>query len=206
MLKKLLSNTKIKLFLLILASIASTSCLDMLSYTTVDKSGNVSSSVKVTISKSILAMAAMFDEDSDIDYNEIFDMSTMEEIDYISSYNLINTDFEYGVHLDISIPKKQLDKLDIYDDISSFVPIKKGNSYYMVFQQDDNIDEETMMMLSSLKYQVFISKSYIKEIKSVIITNNEDDEYHLDFYDFKDSYLIEVPMAFLGYGELIINP
>ncbi len=189
-------NAIIKIILLISIAMFSTGCIDMLSHTTLDKDGNLKSAIKFTIVKT--------DDDDEFDPEE-FGMDDVIGVNYISSYEFINTEFEYGVYAEIFVPKNELYSLDVDDTISSYIPVKFGNSYYMSFISDEMLGDEASSMLAAFKYQIFISKSYINNIHSAVIKNIYDDEYRIEFYDLHDTYLIEIPMMFFGSSYLVIN-
>ncbi len=201
---KIKNNITVKLFLLIFTSTFLTGCIDILSYTAIDKNGDLISRVKISTSKALWEMTYAFEEDVDIDYADMFDIEQLKSMNYIDSCKIIDTDIEYGVYLDINIPKKALNSIDINNEIAAFVPIKRGHSYYMSFNEGNNLNDANVIP-SSLKYQVFISKSYISEIVRAVIKNSQGNGYYLDVYDLHDGYLIEIPITFLINGQLIIN-
>ncbi len=202
----LTKNKFIKIFVLLLLSIFSLSCMEVFSNVGSKRNGDLYSTIKITMSKSILELAGVEGEDINI-FDEL-SMSDSSFEDYITSYDIIDTALETGFIISINIPKNKIKDIDT-QEISFFIPIKDGNSYYMSFDSDDfdgldGDDDEAnayaSMLLSSYKYRIIISKSYIKNIDDVVISSgiaNTSNEVPINFYDLQDSYLIEIPLVVL---------
>ncbi|WP_300377821.1 hypothetical protein [Brachyspira sp.] len=182
-------------------------CLDYTQYVTVDGNKNITVVAIVTMSKSLVELAASSEGNEntipDYYYDDILrEMEDEARNNYPRNFKFkkINNENEIGIYINGVI---KLD--DLTEDYSSLVPIKDGNKF--IFNAYDYYDikddySEYSSILSSMKMKLIISKDYIPRISSCYLSSY-DEVKDINVYDLKDSFLIELPMV---YGISISRP
>ena len=202
-----------KLFISILFSLFFVSCLDYTQYVTIDDKDNISVIAIITISKSMIDLAALSEgyEDGvpDSFYNEILsDMENGVKESYPRNFKFkrINNDNEIGLYINGVVKGKDLKESD-----SNLLPVRTGNKFiFTPFNNSENFDNsenteeysEYASMFSSMKIKLIVSKNYIPTISSCYISSY-DELKDISVYDLKDSFLIEIPI-FAGISNSIL--
>ncbi|ASJ22336.1 hypothetical protein [Brachyspira hampsonii] len=174
------------------------SCLDYTQYVTIDEDKNVTVVAIVTISKSLIELAAYSEgyENGvpDYYYEEILkDMENEARGSYPRNFKFkhINNDNEIGLYVNGIIKER-----DVTEDINSLLPIRNGNKFlFMPFKDYQNTSEyrEYESMYSSMKMKLIVSKDYIPTVSSCYLSSY-DDIKDVNVYDLKDAFLIEIPI------------
>ncbi|EKV56706.1 hypothetical protein A966_09179 [Brachyspira hampsonii 30446] len=189
-----MKNIVLTLFL----SLFFVSCLDYTQYVTIDEDKNVTVVAIVTVSKSLIELAAYSEgyENAvpDYYYEEILkDMENEARDSYPRNFKFkhINNDNEIGLYVNGVIKER-----DITEDINSLLPVRNGNKFsFMPFKDSQNTSEysEYESMYSSMKMKLIVSKDYIPTVSSCYLSSY-DDIKDVNVYDLKDAFLIEIPI------------
>ncbi|PTY40138.1 hypothetical protein [Brachyspira hampsonii] len=189
-----MKNIVLTLFL----SLFFVSCLDYTQYVTIDEDKNVTVVAIVTVSKSLIELAAYSEgyENAvpDYYYEEILkDMENEARDSYPRNFKFkhINNDNEIGLYVNGIIKER-----DITEDINSLLPVRNGNKFsFMPFKDSQNASEysEYESMYSSMKMKLIVSKDYIPTVSSCYLSSY-DDIKDVNVYDLKDAFLIEIPI------------
>lgn len=183
--------------LIILSTMMLTSCFDYvqsISY----KNGKYEVYYKLTFSKIIMALAGEESQEDDL-IGEFTEDTPFERGDITE----VDTDIEKGFEIRAFIDPKTED-----EDEKSMLPKKSGNKCYIPFTFAEDFssddmgldDDETGMaavMLSSVKCRVLVSKKIIQNVSKAYFEGKGGANYSVPFYDYGDSFCIEVPMALL---------
>ncbi|MEI0526239.1 hypothetical protein R4K54_09970 [Brachyspira murdochii] len=196
-----------KIIPVLLFSLLFIGCLDYTQYVTIDNDKNITVVAIVTMSKSLVELAAYSEgyEDGvpDYYYEDILrDMESEARSSYPRNFKFrqINNDNEIGLYIN-GIVKAQ----DLTEDDSSLVPVRSGNKFmFTPFNYSENSQDysEYASMFSSMKVKLIVSKDYIPTITSCYISSY-DDVKDVNVYDLKDAFLIEIPM-FSGIDSPIL--
>ncbi|OEJ14621.1 hypothetical protein BFL38_07185 [Brachyspira hampsonii] len=184
--------------LILFLSLFFVSCLDYTQYVTIDEDKNVTVVAIVTVSKSLIELAAYSEgyENAvpDYYYEEILkDMENEARDSYPRNFKFkhINNDNEIGLYVNGIIKER-----DITEDINSLLPVRNGNKFsFMPFKDSQNTSEykEYESMYSSMKMKLIVSKDYIPTVSSCYLSSY-DDIKDVNVYDLKDAFLIEIPI------------
>ncbi|MBW5389698.1 hypothetical protein [Brachyspira hampsonii] len=184
--------------LILFLSLFFVSCLDYTQYVTIDEDKNVTVVAIVTVSKSLIELAAYSEgyENAvpDYYYEEILkDMENEARDSYPRNFKFkhINNDNEIGLYVNGVIKER-----DITEDINSLLPVRNGNKFsFMPFKDSQNTSEysEYESMYSSMKMKLIVSKDYIPTVSSCYLSSY-DDIKDVNVYDLKDAFLIEIPI------------
>ncbi|MCZ9940125.1 hypothetical protein [Brachyspira hyodysenteriae] len=188
--KKLIFSLIISLFFI--------SCLDCTQYVTVDENENITVVAIVTVSKSLIELAAYSEgyENGvpDYYYEEILrDMENEAKTSYPRNFKFkyINNDNEIGLYINGIVKESYLT-----EDDNSLLPVRDGNRFtFTPFTYSENTSEykEYESMYSSIKMKLIVSKSYIPTVSSCYLSSY-DGVKDVNVYDLKDAFLIEIPI------------
>ena len=183
------------------------SCLDYTQYVTMDENKNITVVAIVTVSKSLIELAAYSEgyEDGvpDSYYKDILkDMESEAKASYPRNFKFkhINNDNEIGLYVNGVLKEK-----DITEDDNSLLPVRNGNKFsFAPFKDSQNASEykEYESMYSSMKMKLIVSKDYIPTVSSCYLASY-DDIKDVNVYDLKDAFLIEIPI-FSGIDSPIL--
>lgn len=183
------------------------SCLDYTQYVTVDENRNVTVVAIVTVSKSLIELAAYSEgyENGvpDYYYEDILrDMENEAKTSYPRNFKFkyINNDNEIGLYVN-----GVLKESDITEDDNSLLPVRNGNKFlFTPFKDSENTSEykEYESMYSSMKMKLIVSKSYIPTVSSCYLSSY-DDIKDVNVYDLRDAFLIEIPI-FSGMNNPVL--
>lgn len=203
--------------LLIVSTLILSGCIDVYQHIKRNSNGNTDLYIQFTLSKPLMAMASSFSDDEDsFDYNQWLDkdnnLSTFSSNGFpIIEQGKIDTETDFGFFVKTSYNLSQ--NKNIKGD-TNFIPLQSGSKtvFYLNLKsssEGDSIKENTQIvnaLLSSAKYRLTISKTFLKNISKVYL---EDDEIirKISFVDLTDEYLIEIPMIYLldNNTQLIIE-
>jgi hypothetical protein len=210
--KKLVAFSMIFIFCFSLSS-----CIDIFHHITRDSNGVDKNTIKVTISKTIFAMAnGLSDSDDNIDYEKLFEESNDIDIEEYGKYNAtiktVNDTMDIGYLIDMNIDYRDRNTLNaINRSNTSFIPRYSGKNITIhidcLGDESDSTEDNAMAaaFLSTGKYRLAISKKCIANIGRIAMKTAED-ETDINFLDLYDEYLIEIPMPiiFMSDVDLII--
>lgn len=207
---------KFALFLLIFVlCLVLSSCIDIFQHITRDGNGNDRNTIKVTVSKTIFAMANSFSESGEsIDYEKLFDESNNIDITDYNKFNAtiknVNDTMDVGYLVDMNINYRDRNMVnEINRSNTSFIPKYNGKNIVIhidnIGDNSGSSDDNAMAaaFLATGKYRLAISKKCIANIDRVIIKNGEG-ETGMSFLDLYDEYLIEIPIPIIFMSDLDI--
>jgi hypothetical protein len=201
------------------AALLLTGCIDIFHYVGRDDGGNLELSVSVTIQKAIFEMASSIDGSPPPDYEEEFEMSeediTGDYPDWLSvTYTPINTELEYGFHLDMAVPEAVLTQAlkTKPDDAGPFLPRSDGEDTVFVFDgfgsDGGAADEMTAAFFASAKYRMLIDENYLSDVEGAWFDHNGE-RTPVDVRRYGDVWYLEFPMLYIftgaGPGRLVIQ-
>lgn len=186
---------------LLLIPLLFTSCIDYVQSITYTD-GKYQMYYKITLSKVFFAMVG---QDSDQIFND-FDKEAKEGMPDNIEIKPVNTDLEVGAEFIFHIDPRTNDETE-----KSFLPTIAGRKIFIPFllgENDANIsdsmksdDSETQGMIlaimSSAKCRIMISKKIIPEIETAYFEGRDDQNYTIPFFDYGDSYCMEIPFVVL---------
>jgi hypothetical protein len=209
----------VRIGLVVGAALLLTGCIDIFQYVGRDESGNLQLSVSVTIQKAIFEMASSFDGSAPPDYEEEFEMSeeeiTGEYPEWLAvTYTPINTELEYGFHLEMVAPETVLTEALKADpaDAGPFLPRPDGDNTVFVFDGFGNnggeADEMAAAFFASAKYRMLIDENYRSQIDGAWFERNGE-RAPVDVRRYGDVWYLEFPMLYIftgaGAGRLVIE-
>lgn len=187
----------VKFFGLLLIVLMFTSCVDYvqsLSY----KDGKYQVYYKVTLSKVLLALAQ---QDPDDFLSELYDDDAFNGAPDWAVVKPVDTDLEVGMEISF-----QIDPKNVTDEEKQFLPKRSNSKYYIPYLlgKSESVSESrssgsseadgmAQAILSSAKCRVLISKKLIPSIKSAYFTGIDKSDYEIPFYDYGESFCIEIP-------------
>jgi len=184
-----------------------TSCVDAFHYVGLEN-GNVEITVKYSIQKMLIEMAASFGEE-EVDYSEFTDMGD-EMFDELSRIEAqitpIDTELEIGAEISFSGPLKSV--IEYIGDDAPYFPMKTGNIYQIripcLGSEDDEEDEAAAAFMASAKYKLLIDLSgdlnKTRNIRFSIKDESIEMEEWESFFSveiFNHIAYIEIPMILL---------
>jgi hypothetical protein len=198
-------------------SLVLSSCIDIFQHITKDGNGIDKNTIKVTVSKSVFAMANGMSESSDtIDYEELFDESNNIDVKEYNQFNAIvknvNDTMDVGYLVEMNIDYRDRDIINkINRGNTSFIPKYNGRNITIhidcLGDNSGSADDNAMgaAFLATGKYRLAISKKCIANIDRVTIRTNEE-ETGINFLDLYDEYLVEIPIPiiFVSAVDVII--
>ena len=146
------------------------SCLDYTQYVTVDGNKNVTVVAIVTVSKSLIELAAYsegYEEGvPDYYYEDILrDMESEARDSYPRNFKFkhINNDNEIGLYVN-----GVLKESDITEDDNSLLPVRNGNKFlFTPFKDSENTDNPKYIPNVNILYIIFESEKIISKIKYI---------------------------------------
>ncbi|MDR1031446.1 MAG: hypothetical protein LBL76_11325 [Treponema sp.] len=188
-------------------------CIDIFQHITKDGSGIHRNTIKVTVSKTIFAMANGFSgSGEDIDYEKLFDESTPLDVKEYSPFNAtvktVNDTMDIGYLVDMNIDYQDRNTVNkINRSNTSFIPKYNGKHIIIPIAclggdadpSDDNA--MTAAFLATGKYRLAISKKCITNIERIMIKTAEG-ETDSDFLDLYDEYLVEIPIPIIFMNDI----
>jgi hypothetical protein len=197
------------LLMILVPSLVLSSCIDIFQHLTRDTNSLERNTIRVTVSKTIFAMAKGLSGSDNIDYEKLFDESDLNTMD-MNEYN------QFGVNI-----KKINDLMDIgflltmnidYRDRNLVNKINRANINFIPKYNGKNIiihidflngkysssDDNAMAaaFLATGKYRLAVNKKCIADIGKVTIKANNT-ETEINFLDLYDEYLIEIPLPII---------
>ncbi len=193
-------------------------CIDIYEHIGKERNGNVNVYLKLTVSKALLKMAESESDSESDPFGEIFaegNEFTNEITNLKGTLAKVDTELETGLAMQLSLNVKAP---EIHTALQSgeapFLP-KFGNdritlSFSGMSRNTDSSSEDSAMglvLMSSYKYRLSISKSACSTISRVVYSTDEVD-YKPQVIDLPDMFLIEVPLSYLmktsKVSELVI--
>lgn len=190
-------------------------CIDIFQSLTKDSNGVDKTTIKVSVSKLILAMANGFsDSDKNTDYEKLFEESELNTVD-IKNYSQfgatvkkVNDTMDVGYLLEMNIDYRDRNTVNrINQSNVSFIPRYNGKNVTVhigCLGDSTGTTEDNAMaaaFLSAGKYRLAISKKCIAAVsKAVVVTT--DGEMEIGFVDLYDQYLVEIPISFLYLSDV----
>jgi len=184
-------------------------CIDIFQNITRDTNGIDYNTIRITVSKTVLAMANSLSNSSDIDYEKLFDESDLNNLDmndynqYGATVSKVNDMMDIGYLIEMSINNSDRNTADLINRSNvNFIPKYANNvvSIPIDFLNGNysSTDDSSMAaaFLATGKYRLLISKKCAPNISKVIIKANNG-ETEISFLNLYDSYLIEVPLPLL---------
>jgi hypothetical protein len=190
-------------------------CIDIFQRITKDGDGNDRNTIKVTVSKTVFAMANGFSESSEsIDYEKLFNESNNIDINEYNKFNAtvktVNDTMDVGYLVDMNINYRDRNTVsEINRSNTSFIPKYNGKNIAIyidnIGNNSDSSDNNAMAaaFLATGKYRLAISKKCIANIDRIIIKINEG-ETEINFLDLYDEYLVEIPIPIIFMSDLDI--
>jgi hypothetical protein len=190
-------------------------CIDIFQHITKDGNGNDRNTIKISISKTLFAMANGFSEsDDNIDYEKLFNESSNLDITEYNEFNArvktINDIMDFGFLIDMNIDYRDRNMVNkINSSNESLIPKYNGKNIIIHL---DNIGSNSSpadnaiaaAFYAAAKYRLAISKKCIANIDRVIAKTNEG-ETEINFLDLYDEYLIEIPILIIFTSDLDIT-
>ncbi|MGP1577340.1 MAG: hypothetical protein ACTTH7_07655 [Treponema sp.] len=190
------------------------SCIEIVQHITEKPDGTVQNTVRITVSKTLLAMAATMNGKQDpLNYNELFDQFNPAE-NYLHSNKLIQStinkvndpnDIGYLITMNINYRDEDVQNA-LVEDTFDFIPLYGKKMIIIPITQLEDSDSEVNnemaeLFFSSSKYRLLINKSVMPTISKVLVnTVTESSEVH--FIDLYNEYLIEIPIIVLIHDEV----
>jgi hypothetical protein len=176
-----------------------TGCIDIFQHITRTDSGIDQETIKITVSKVVLAMG-----NENIDYDEWLgensDTLKMEDYNAFSAtIEQVNDMLDIGYLINMNIDYRDKNVIDtINNSDMSFIPVYTENSMVITISalsepDDDSLNEMVAAFLSTGKYRLSISKKCIGTIVRAVI-ETDDNEMDIVYLDMNDEFLIEVPL------------
>jgi hypothetical protein len=191
------------------------SCIDIFQHITKDNNGNERSTIKVTVSKTVFAMANSFSgSEKDFDYEKLFDESEMNTVDvneyrqFGATVKRVNDTMDIGYLVDMSMNYRDRNTIaKINSDNLSF--IHKYNGKNIIIHIDclgdgaGSSDDNAMAaaFLATGKYRLAINKKCINNVDKVTIKTREG-EAEIHFLDIFDEYLVEIPIPLIFMSDM----
>jgi hypothetical protein len=192
-------------------------CIDIFQHITKDSNGIDKNTIKVTVSKTVFAMANGLSGSSDnIDYEELFNESNNIDVKEYDQFNAnvktVNDTMDVGYLVEMNIDyrdRNMINKINSSD--ISFIPKYNGSNITIhidcIGGDSGSADDNAMAaaFLATGKYRLAISKKCIANVDRVIIKTNEG-ETDINFLDLYDEYLVEIPIPiiFISAIDVII--
>ncbi|WP_461255994.1 hypothetical protein [Treponema sp. R80B11-R83G3] len=192
-------------------------CIDIFQHLTKDNNGNEKNTIKVTVSKTIFAMASgLYGYSNDIDYEKLFDENDMNTLD-MKEYNQfgatlkkINDTMDVGYLFDINMDYRDKNVVNkINSSNASFIHKYNGKNIIIhIAKLGDNSssssdNEMVALLLATGKYRLAINKKCIANVSKVVIKTIKD-ETEINFLDLFDEYLIEIPIPIIVMSDIDI--
>jgi hypothetical protein len=205
---------KFRLWLIVFVfCLALSGCIDVFQHITKNESGIDRNTIRVTVSKTVLAMANGFSEPNDsIDYEKLFDKSNNVDVTEYNQFNatvkIVNDAMDVGYLVNMNIDYRDRNTLNkINRGNMNFIPKYNGKNIFIHIDclggKSGSADDNAMAaaFLATGKYRLVISKKCIANIERVTIKINEG-EMGINFLDLYDEYLVEIPMSIIFMSDI----
>jgi hypothetical protein len=193
------------------------SCIDIFQHITKDGNGIDKNTIKVTVSKTVFAMANGLSGSSDnMDYEELFNESNNIDVKEYNQFNAtvktVNDTMDIGYLVEMDIDYRDRNMINkINRGNTSFIPRYNGRNITIhidcIGDNSSSTDDNAMAaaFLATGKYRLAISKKCIANIDRVTIKTDEG-ETSIGFLDLYDEYLVEIPIPiiFISAVDIII--
>jgi hypothetical protein len=190
-------------------------CIDVFQHITKDESGIDRNTIKVTVSKTVFAMANGFSESSDsIDYEKLFGESNNIDVTEYNQFNAtvktVNDTMDVGYLVDMNIDYRDRNTQNkINRSNTSFIPKYNGKNIIIPIDclggksgsTDADANAMATAFLAAGKYRLAISKKCIANIERVTIKTSEG-ETGINFLDLYDEYLVEIPIPIIFMSDI----
>jgi len=196
------------IFIVSAVSLALTGCIDIFQHLIIDADGLVRTTIRVTISKAVFAMADGLSED-DADFEEIFNENDLNNMDldrydqFGTSFEKINDSTDAGYLLSMNIDYRDQDMVNSINkaDISFIPRFGKRDITIPIDLLDGSYgssgdDAMALAFMSTGKYRLLINKNIMADIgRAVVFAGNEETE--LTVLDLYNDFLVEIPLSIL---------
>ena len=206
------------LFLVIALCLGLSGCIDIFQYITKDTDGVDKNTIKVTISKVLLALADSFsDSTGSVDYEELFDElfadSELKALDvhnytqYGAAVKRVNDAVDVGFMIEMNLDYRDRDTVNkINRDDTSFIPKYNGKNITLHIDcigDGASVEENEMAsaFLSAGKYRLMISKKCIAAVDKVTLKTPRG-ETEISCLELYDGYLVEVPISLIFISDV----
>jgi hypothetical protein len=188
-------------------------CIDIFQHITKDGNGIDKNTIKVTVSKTVFAMAnGLSGSNEDIDYEKLFNESNNIDVKDYNKFNAtvktVNDTMDVGYLVDMNIDYRDRNTLNMINrSNTSFIPKYNGKNIIIhidCFGEDsDSTDDNAMAVafLATGKYRLAISKKCIANIERITIKTAEG-ETGISFLDLYDEYFIEIPIPIIFMSDV----
>jgi hypothetical protein len=192
-------------------------CIDIFQHITKDSNGIDKNTIKVTVSKTIFAMAnGLSGSGESIDYEKLFNESNNIDVKEYNKFDAtvetVNDTMDIGYLVDMNIDYRDRNTLNtINRSNTSFIPKYNGKNVTIhidcLGEDSASTDDNAMAaaFLATGKYRLAISKKCIASVGRITIKTAKG-ETDINFLDLYDEYLVEIPIPiiFMSAVDLII--
>jgi len=192
-----------------------TGCVDIVQHITRKSDGIEQNTISITVSKAMIEMAAAMQDNSAVNYDDLFNKFNASDMDEYEQFGAkitkINDQVNAGYLIDMNLNYKDKNTLKAINaqDID-FIPKyeKKKMTIYVGSLQDDDSsqsdNEMTQLFLATSKYRLLVSKSCMPSISKVILKAAKTST-EISYLDLYDEYLIDIPMLTLFKEEITVE-
>jgi len=179
-----------------------TSCLEVTQH--ISMNGNViCTNTRLAIQKSLFILSDSFGAGVSMDDFPIDSIDDDIPKNYIKSIETIDTEQEYGTSITLEYSANDAAQFGIGDN-SFLFPTKRGNKVILSVtptELDYASDSYEMMLMifSSFKYRLYISKTVLANPSMVTITRN-DLQFNATLIAYPDFAVLELPLTVL-FGD-----
>jgi hypothetical protein len=192
-------------------------CIDIFQHLTKDNNGIEKNTIKVTVSKTIFAMAnGLSGSGDDIDYEKLFDESDMNTLD-MREYNQfeaiirkVNDTMDVGYLLEMNMNYRDRNVVNRVNRSNiSFIHKYDGKNIIIhISKLGDNSSSSSdngmaAAFLATGKYRLSINKKCIANMSKATIKTT-DGETEINFIDLFDEYLVEIPIPIIVMSDIDI--
>ena len=192
-----------------------TGCVDIVQHITRKSDGIEQNTISITVSKAMIEMAAAMQDNSAVNYDDLFNKFNASDMDEYEQFGAkitkINDQVNAGYLIDMNLnykDKNTLKAINVQD--IDFIPKyeKKKMTIYVGSLQDDDSsqsdNEMTQLFLATSKYRLLVSKSCMPSISKVILKAAKTST-EISYLDLYDEYLIDIPMLTLFKEEITVE-
>ncbi len=197
----------LKFIVLLLVPLFFTSCIDYVQSVTY-KNGQYKLYYKTTLSKILFEMSGQDPEVLSEDIDEMFE----DALPYGVKGGAVDTDYEIGLEVAMTI-----DANTKAEEEKALLPVADGNLVYIPFMMGNNANDigESMTsgsddmaggialaIMASAKCRILISKTIVPDVKAAYFEGiYYSDDYQIPFYDYGDSYCLEISFGVFAEDE-----
>ena len=192
-----------------------TGCVDIVQHITRKSDGIEQNTISITVSKAMIEMAAAMQDNSAVNYDDLFNKFNASDMDEYEQFGAkitkINDQVNAGYLIDMNLnykDKNTLKAINVQD--IDFIPKyeKKKMTIYVGSLQDDDSsqsdNEMAQLFLATSKYRLLVSKSCMPSISKVILKAAKTST-EISYLDLYDEYLIDIPMLTLFKEEITVE-